>query len=581
MSARHQDSDITYIRRSAIDPLNRAKDDLQRVINYGQPPVLPNVTMAGGGQSVGSGTNYPLQPPVIDLGTSSGPLTINLAQKNAHYQKVRLHDGGSAIVISFDGLPINKSVIFCLDITNDNTIAHGITWPANLFNIPSLSTSSGARYLLAIAGYRSGSETRYTVINSGVGGSSTLWSLVTIDVDKDMAGHGLSDLSFVNFRTTGNRVGLDTDGAGHIMNFYGDGKQLATLSRNAAGFNPGQTVMELIDSFSSGFPVAEKFFYAPATPATGDIGELDFDTYTSLNNQKTFAQIRGAAVDITDSGVIGRIKFYAGNGAGILAQVMNVEGGPSGSTPTGLNMLSHPIYDAGAIAFDIVGGTILEESDAIDFITANLAPGQTKFRFKNGLTTILEIGPAKIEPFTAMDVGSTSHFVNNVYLTDIFLIDTAHEIFVSGGDLVATIPHANVYRFRDGLNDKLQIDNNRNAISLRNGSFFEIQPSTGNPLQILKQAGSMTEFSCADGFQFDESIVASSSSNVYCGTFAQPFAGGAFLHGIAFLVSGSDPTATNIPQGFMLGWVNSNTGTIRIYMNYGGTLYYTSLTSHL
>lgn len=577
MSARHQKTPVTYVQDKAIGPLYSTKSDLQKLQNYGLPPDPPLMTMAGGGQSVGAGTNYPLQPPNIDLGTISASFTVNLAAKTAQYQKMKLHDPGSSLVISFDGLPIGKSVVFALDITNDNTISHPFTWPATLNGLPSLPTAAGSRYVIYIVGYRSSTESRYTVISSSSGSSTNLWSGITIDVDKDMQDKSLTNLNNVLFHTSGNFVGFQSDGAGKTIDFMVNSFTAATLSSDPTSLiNPNESVFEIIDYTT--FGAAIKLANLSPSSVNEFLGILAYDGLKANGQQQTYAQIRGQIISNSNTTFIGHLVFEVADGTGFVNAIMKIEGNQGGSPPSSLNMLANPIINCGYIAFDN-NGQIFDTPSILELSTAG--GGQNIIRFSNFNASMFDFTNSSLIPYNIQNLGTSGHFWGDVYLTDIFLIDTAHEILVSGGDLVMTIPSGNVFRFRSGLNDKLQIDNIRNAASLRNNMFFEIQPSSGNPLQVLKQSGKAAEFICTDGFQFDSSIVAASSASDYCGTFSQPWAGGAFLHGIAFLVSPNDPTTSDIPQGYTLGWVNTTSGTIRIYMNYGGILYYTSLPNNL
>lgn len=156
---------------------------------------------AGGGISVGSGTQFPILYPIGEIGNVSGNVTINLANQNLHYQKFNINAAG-VTTFAFDGLLLNKAIIFTLDITIGIAGVTAVNWPANLFNIPTLPITNGSRYVLYISGFKDGTEERYEVVGSSLTGSggSNLWSNITIDTNKDMLGFNLTDIGILELK---------------------------------------------------------------------------------------------------------------------------------------------------------------------------------------------------------------------------------------------------------------------------------------------------------------------------------------------------------------------------------------------
>lgn len=263
---------------------------------------------------------------------------------------------------------------------------------------------------------------KYRILVSSTTGDATgLWSGITIDTDKDMLNYSLNDLHEILFHSTGAGIGFETSGDGKVLDFMVNGQVIATLSRNQLGFNPNQSVYEIIDTTSSGFPPTLKLAYLPSSP-TADVyaGDLSFDSYDSSSNQVTFTKILGKTIAITAGAYIGEMQFWVADGTGLLAQVMNVEGGPFGSTPKGINLLGHSMYLIDSLSFDIVGSTIFEESDAMSFKILNSPGGQSKFRWYQDLTVIAELSQNEFKPYSSVfNIGDTTHFVSIGYFNNL------------------------------------------------------------------------------------------------------------------------------------------------------------------
>lgn len=199
MSARHPETQGTITKKRATDKVNNAFSTIQKILTYQLPIPPPPLPVAGGGISAGSGTTFPILYPIAELGNQTNTISINLANQNLHYQKMVINTAGTTN-ISFDGLLLNKAIVFTLDVSIGVAGVVAVNWPANLFNLPTLPIVNGSRYELHIAGFRDGTEERYTVVGSSLSGSggSNHWSDIIIDVDKDMLGFGLSDLSFIS-----------------------------------------------------------------------------------------------------------------------------------------------------------------------------------------------------------------------------------------------------------------------------------------------------------------------------------------------------------------------------------------------
>jgi hypothetical protein len=202
MSARHPQTTNTTLKNKAINRLNNTDFQVAKITNYQLPAPPQPQTVQGGGTVPGGGTTFPILYPIAELGDQSGSsIDINLGAQTVHYQKLVLDYAGD-VTITFSGLVQNRAIIFTLDITVGVDGLGTITWPSNLNNIPDdLPTTSGSRYLLTIIGFYDTAEERYEVVGGSSSGGSSLWSGITIDVNKDMEMMDLYNLSLIQFDT--------------------------------------------------------------------------------------------------------------------------------------------------------------------------------------------------------------------------------------------------------------------------------------------------------------------------------------------------------------------------------------------
>lgn len=201
MSARHPETQGTITKKRATDKVNNAFSTIQKILTYQLPIPPPPLPVAGGGISAGSGTTFPILYPIAELGNQTNTISINLANQNLHYQKMVINTAGTTN-ISFDGLLLNKAIVFTLDVSIGVAGVVAVNWPANLFNLPTLPIVNGSRYVLYISGFRDGVEERYEVVGSSLtgAGGAVAWSNVTpIDVNKNMNAKNLTNLGLITF----------------------------------------------------------------------------------------------------------------------------------------------------------------------------------------------------------------------------------------------------------------------------------------------------------------------------------------------------------------------------------------------
>jgi len=201
MGATHLETHVTISKKRGYDQVNLLRSNLQKLYSFTEKSPPPTLVTAGGGINTGAGTSFPILYPINQKGSQGATVDIDLANQALHYQKLVLTNPGGPITVKFNNLIKNRAVLFSLDITVGTASLPTINWPATLFNLPTtLPTTNGSRYVLEIVGFKDDTEERYYVVN-GTGGSSssTLWSTITIDVNKNMQGFNLSNLSAISF----------------------------------------------------------------------------------------------------------------------------------------------------------------------------------------------------------------------------------------------------------------------------------------------------------------------------------------------------------------------------------------------
>jgi hypothetical protein len=140
------------------------------------------------------------------------------------------------------------------------------------------------------------------------------------------------------------------------------------------------------------------------------------------------------------------------------------------------------------------------------FATGGLVVGSFANRTLSNLQGPTSINQSLI-PQGGITLGNSINFYSAGYISDIFMVDTNHELTVSGGNIVIRSPVNKSIRMQQDTTDKGIFDFISNKLSLQNAMFFEILPTGGQPFQVLKLTGLAAEFSCFDGFQFDNSVL--------------------------------------------------------------------------
>jgi len=176
------------------------------------------VTIPGGSGS------FPIIPPVNVIGSVGTNQNLNLSLTTAHSHTLTLT---ASIDITFSNFPTATNQLeWEVEITQDGTGGHVITWPAEVVNPPTLNTSAGSVVVVVFRTNDGGTTVRVgnTVTTTGTGGFSGNWSDVVIDTNKDMLAFNLSNLSSI--------ISTDTNPAASGFVLMGNG-EFAAWRNNA------------------------------------------------------------------------------------------------------------------------------------------------------------------------------------------------------------------------------------------------------------------------------------------------------------------------------------------------------------
>lgn len=159
---------------------------------------------------------------------------------------------------------------------------------------------------------------KFKVITGNAGsGGTTLWSAITIDINKDMLGFALYNLGTISFHTTSGlspEINASTDS--RVLNTYVNGFNAAKISQsNTAGFQ-GTGVFEIFGQPLAGYndinPVASvKTVAQDTTPSPGQvIGEYAFDGFSSILTRRTYSKILSKSDVVTNGSESGKMEFW-------------------------------------------------------------------------------------------------------------------------------------------------------------------------------------------------------------------------------------------------------------------------------
>lgn len=147
--------------------------------------------LEGGSGSGSSDVSFPITPSVNILGTVSIAQDIDLSLETAHTTSMTLE---ASLDITFSNYPTTGTQIeWELEITQDSTGGREITWPSELVNPPSLSTTADSVTVVVFRTNDGGTTVRVGNTVTTTAGVTTLSDL-TIDATKDWAGFGITNL---------------------------------------------------------------------------------------------------------------------------------------------------------------------------------------------------------------------------------------------------------------------------------------------------------------------------------------------------------------------------------------------------
>jgi len=180
------------------------------------PLIFDSTISAGGGwrpaDSAGGGgsVSFPITPTVNILGTVTTTQDIDLSAVTAHTTSMTL---GASISITFSNYPTTGTQIeWELEITQDNTGGRVITWPAEVTNPPTLSTTADLITVVVLRTNDGGTTVRVAnTVTSG--GSVSTWANFDAISDIDFATFDGIDIDRLLFsQTSGSTVGATETG---------------------------------------------------------------------------------------------------------------------------------------------------------------------------------------------------------------------------------------------------------------------------------------------------------------------------------------------------------------------------------
>ena len=189
----------------------------------------------GGGGVAGGGTggvSFPITPPVDVRGNVNTNQNITLTDADAHSTTLTLTGD---IDITFSGFPTSGTQIeWEVEITQDGTGGHIITWPAEVTNPPVLDTDPDSISVVVFRTNDGGVTVRVGNTVTTTGGASTL-SELGIDINKNWGGFGIS-----NFGPLTGVTSIDLDGVAATIqgvanfNFFQAGHSLVSTTGQIA-----------------------------------------------------------------------------------------------------------------------------------------------------------------------------------------------------------------------------------------------------------------------------------------------------------------------------------------------------------
>jgi hypothetical protein len=134
-----------------------------------------------GGGGTGGGTNFPLDYGLDNQGNKGGvTVTHDLSATTAHDL---IFTATGDVTLAFSNYPGSTGIDWYVEITQDSTGGHAITWPSEITPVPSFSTAASTTSLVALHTSDGGTTVRaVTLLNASAGvgaGANTALSNLT------------------------------------------------------------------------------------------------------------------------------------------------------------------------------------------------------------------------------------------------------------------------------------------------------------------------------------------------------------------------------------------------------------------
>ncbi len=214
--------------------------DLTFDITSAQWRVVGNVGGSGGGVS------FPITPPVNELGTVSTNQDIDLSLDTAHSTTLTLEGD---IDITFSNFPTSGTQIeWEIQVTQDATGGRVITWPTEVVNAPTLSTTADSITVVVLRTNDGGTTVRVANTVTTTAGATTL-SGITIDIAKDWLNFGITNLGALSMVDQIDLAAQDLIGADRIQ--ISGGTTSATSVDDVVWYLTGDPTIEPVSLVSN------------------------------------------------------------------------------------------------------------------------------------------------------------------------------------------------------------------------------------------------------------------------------------------------------------------------------------------
>lgn len=435
MSARHPGSSGTNQHQANSQIITNFYEE-SKTLNLQSIPPPQTFGLTSKGPNASVGTTWPLPTPTR-VYAAAAAVDLDLSSTFAHYSNIELTSDDTTI--NFTNLIQNRATVFHLDITINTATFNSLTFNPTLFNIPTLPTTNGSRYILEITAYKTPTEETYFVtggtISTGGGGVSfpiippvSVRGNVNTNQNIDLSlttAHSTTmtltgdiDITFSNFPTSGNQIEWEVevtqDGTGgHVITWPAEVVNPPSLTTGA-----GTIVVIVFRTNDNGTTV--RVGNTVTTTSTGGVGSLSLLTIdvnkdwlaqgisnlgaltgvTAIDMDGATPLIQGvkeirfldddpnkniqSAIDEIsyNTAALDQHSFYAGG-----IEILRIE--EAASTVYRLNMLDHQILNIKHAAFDVGASfsgsgavpTIGYDAASADFIFNSAAASSFSFTF--------------------------------------------------------------------------------------------------------------------------------------------------------------------------------------------------------